>query len=351
MRLTDQCVLDQRTQAVGGLEWWEHAYATTCARWTREVQALEPERLQPRPFAVENDLHGVVELLLSAQAAEPAFDWPGAGQLRALLAAPEFDATRDARVWTDAGGSIVAFAALSAGRYLLWFTRPAARCDLVDALIVAWAAERARALAAPGVTVSIRAEARDPETQRLASLARHGFIAEPEASLRLMRRLDMPVGKSAAPAGYQIRPLRPQDMGLYLALASRLFPHAHRLPLTEGRRRALMDDASYTPALDLVVEAADGALVGLCHAALRPDERERLGRRAGWIELLGVAPGRRRAGLARALLRAGLLALADYGADSALLTVRADNTSARTLYAAEGFTPLFEERAYTLTLA
>jgi ribosomal-protein-alanine N-acetyltransferase len=112
-----------------------------------------------------------------------------------------------------------------------------------------------------------------------------------------------------------------------------------------------MADPAYTPSLDLVVEAADGSLVGLCHSALRPDERERLGRRAGWIELVGVAPAHRRAGLGRALVRAGLLALADYGADCALLTVRADNASARTLYETEGFAPLFDERAYTLTLA
>ncbi len=161
----------------------------------------------------------------------------------------------------------------------------------------------------------------------------------------------MPLASSPAPAGYRIRPLAPAELSDYLALATELFPRATRLPLTEGRRRALMADTAYTPELDLVAEDASGALVGFCHCALRPDERERLGRRAGWVELIGAAPAHRRAGLGRALLLAGLRALADNGADQALLTVRAENATARALYDAEGFTLLFTERTYTLTLA
>jgi ribosomal protein S18 acetylase RimI-like enzyme len=343
MPLTNSAILEQ-------LEWWEGEVCLTEKTWARKERAMEPERLQPRPFAGQDDQRAVVELLLSAQAAEPGFDWPGAGQLRALLADPELDHMRDTCLWEDKRGRLVAFAVLRAGRSLLWFTRPAARSDGLDALIVAWATLRAREQAAPGAAISLRTEARESEMLRLASLARLGFVALPDASLRLTRSLATSSGASEAPAGYRIRPLAPDELGAYLALARELYPHASRLPLTEGRRRALMADPAYTSELDLIVEAADGALVGFCHASLRPDERERLGRRAGWIELLGVAPAHRRVGLARALLHAGLLALADYGADRALLTVRADNAYARALYDAEGFTSLFEERAYTLTL-
>jgi ribosomal protein S18 acetylase RimI-like enzyme len=322
---------------------------------------MQPERLCPRPYdpdrggrADESDQRAVVELLLSAQAAEPGFDWPGAGQLRALLADPALDHARDTRLWRDGRGALVAFATLRAGRYLLWFTRPSARGAGLDAMIVAWAARRAHEQAAPGAAIDLRTEARSIQTERLAALARLGFVELPGGSVRLRRSLATSaaaVATSETPAGYRIRPLASTELGGYLALARELFPNASRLPLSEGRRRALMADPAYTPSLDLVVEAADGSLVGLCHSALRPDERERLGRRAGWIELVGVAPAHRRAGLGRALVRAGLLALADYGADCALLTVRADNASARTLYETEGFAPLFDERAYTLTLA
>lgn len=350
MTVMDSAILEQWLALVAP-EWWERATATTEAVWARKERAMEPERLRPRPYAGERDQRAVVELLISAQAAEPAFDWPGAGQLRALLADPALDHTLDTCLWEDAHGTLSAFAALWAGRFLLWFARPAAQNEAVDALIVAWAAKRARALTTQGAAISLRAEARGPEERRLVSLERLGFVALPGGSLRLMRALNTTIGASVAPAGYRIRPLAPVELSGYLALARELFPNANRLPLTEGRRRALMADHAYTPDLDLVVEAPDGALVGFCHCALRPDERERLGRRAGWIELIGVAPAHRRGGLGRALLRAGLVALADYGADCALLTVRADNTSARALYEAEGFTPLFEERAYSLTLA
>jgi ribosomal protein S18 acetylase RimI-like enzyme len=353
MPKTDSAMLEQ-SLTLFTPEWWEQAPATTDACWAREEHAMEPERLRSRAYRAD-DQRAVVELLLSAQAAEPGFDWPGAGQLRALLADPALDLARNTCLWEDVHGKLIAFAVLRAGRYVLWFTRPSARGDGLDALIVAWATLRARAQAAAGATIALRTEARSIQTERLAALARLGFVAHTDGySVRLTRSLagaDTPGAVGELPAGYRIRPLAPAELGDYLALARELFPRASRLPLSEGRRRALMDDPAYTPSLDLVVEAGDGALVGFCHSALRPDERERLGRRAGWIELLGVAPAHRRAGLARALLRAGLLALADYGADCALLTVRADNTSARALYAAEGFTPLFEERAYTLTLA
>jgi len=345
----DSALLEQWLALVAP-EWWERAATTTEAAWTRKERAMAPDQLRPRAFAGAHDLRAVVELLLSAQAAEPAFDWPGAGQLRALLADPALDRARDTRLWEDAHGALIACAVLWSGRYLLWFTRPAARCDALDELIVAWAASRARERARRGDAVSLRAEARDPERHRLASLARMGFTALPGGSVRLTRSLSAPHGAGPTPAGYRIRPLAAAEVDDYLALARELFPNANRLPLTEGRRRALMADASYTPDLDLVLETATGALIGFCHCALRTDERERLGRRAGWIELLGVAPAHRRAGLGRVLLRAGLQALADYGADQALLTVRADNANARALYAAEGFTPLFAERAFELAL-
>jgi mycothiol synthase len=348
MSTTNSAILEQQWRALAALEWWEHTGASHEAAWERKERFMEPDRLLPRPYR-PTDLRAVIELLLSAQAAEPGFDWPGAGQLRALLADPELNLAHDTRLWLDACGAAVAFALLRAGSHLIWFTRPSAQSDDLDALIVAWATQRARELDAS----ALRTEARSIETRRLAALARLGFVAQPGGSLRLTRALsgaDDTLPASATPAGYRIRPLAPAELSDYLALAWGLFPRASRLPLSEGRRRALMADAAYTPELDLVVESADGAIVGFCHLALRPDERERLGRRAGWIEMLGVAPGARRAGLARALVRAGLLALADYGADCALLTVRAENAHARALYATEGFTALFEEHSYTLTL-
>ncbi len=351
MSLKDHSSLLALDQTHLALEWWEHTFATTDATWARKERMMEPERLRSRQYNAASDQRAVVELLLSAQAAEHAFDWPGAGQLRALLAAPELDITRDVRLWVDARGALIAFAALWAGRFLVWFTRPSASSDALAELIIGWAENRAREQAMPGAAVTLRTEARSPEARRIAALTRLGFVAESGGSLRMTRCLDFEIESSNAPHGYRIRPLAVGELEEYLTLARRLFPNANRLPLTEGRRRALMVDASYTPALDLVIESASGELVGLCHTALRPDERERLGRRAGWIELIGVAPEHRRGGLGRALLRAGMLALADHGANRVYLTVRADNANAQRLYAAEGFTASFEERAYSLTLA
>ena len=351
MPMTDSPAL-QRWRALAAPEWWERAAPDCDADWERQERAMEPERLLARPYR-PSDQRAVIELLLSAQAAEPGFDWPGAGQLRAMLADPELDLAHDARLWLNTRGALVAFALLRSGGRLLWFARPSAQTDELDARVIAWAAWRACELADDSDTAPmLRTEARSIQERRLAALERLGFNARPGASLRLSRSLsgDTPLAAGDAPAGYRIRPLASAELGDYLALARQLFPRASRLPLSESRRRALMADRAYTPELDLVAESPAGTIVGFCHLALRPDERERLGRRAGWIEMLGVAPQSRRTGLARALVRAGLLALADYGADCALLTVRMDNAHARALYAAEGFIALFEERSYGLAL-
>ncbi|MGH2503758.1 MAG: hypothetical protein ACRDID_14710, partial [Ktedonobacterales bacterium] len=184
MSTTNSAILDQQWRAQIALEWWEHTTTVHEAAWERKERFMEPDRLLPRPYR-PTDLRAVIELLLSAQAAEPGFDWPGAGQLRALLADPELDRERNVRLWVDVGGALVAFALVRSCGHLIWFARPSAQSDGLDDLIVEWATRRAREL---GIG-TLRTEARSIETRRMAALARLGFVAQPGGSLRLSRSL------------------------------------------------------------------------------------------------------------------------------------------------------------------
>ena len=77
---------------------------------------------------------------------------------------------------------------------------------------------------------------------------------------------------------------------------------------------------------------------GLVLARVAADEAE--------VLTLGVAPGARRAGLGRLLLRAAMAGAASRGAVSMVLEVAAGNAPAQALYAAAGFAAVGRRRRY-----
>lgn len=66
----------------------------------------------------------------------------------------------------------------------------------------------------------------------------------------------------------------------------------------------------------------------------------------GEILNLAVAPSHRRAGVARALLEAGLAALKRRQVDEVFLEVRVSNEAAQSLYRDAGFLPVGRRRSY-----
>ncbi len=67
---------------------------------------------------------------------------------------------------------------------------------------------------------------------------------------------------------------------------------------------------------------------------------------SGEILNLAVDPPRRRAGIARALLDAGLAALRRRGAEEIFLEVRESNLAAQALYLGAGFRPVGQRAGY-----
>ena len=137
-------------------------------------------------------------------------------------------------------------------------------------------------------------------------------------------------GSSPTDASWRIRPAVPADTRVLAAIERRCFGD----PWSEASFREAVS-ASWT--FGLVAEMPDGVVGYLIG-------REAAG--TGEILNLAVDPPYRRQGLARSLLRHGLLALERRGADEVFLEVRTSNRSARALYEEEGFEPVGTRAAY-----
>ena len=84
-----------------------------------------------------------------------------------------------------------------------------------------------------------------------------------------------------------------------------------------------------SPLCDLIVEEADGRIIGFALAKTAADEAE--------LYQLAVLPAYRRRGIARRLLRELYDALRERGAAMCFLEVRSGNREAIALYESEGF--------------
>ena len=103
------------------------------------------------------------------------------------------------------------------------------------------------------------------------------------------------------------------------------------------------------PALDLVAAGPDDSFAAFCTCSFSAEENKLLGRRDGWVDLVGTRPDLRGRGLGRAVLLSGLRRLQALGATRALLGTQSTN-SAQRLYTSVGFQIIHKLRWYTKEL-
>jgi ribosomal-protein-alanine N-acetyltransferase len=120
-------------------------------------------------------------------------------------------------------------------------------------------------------------------------------------------------------APFRIRPAARSDLPEIAALERAVFPD----PWAPGGFVTHLGDPF------LVAEGPDGVLLGYVVTRVTVPESEILN--------VAVAPGHRRGGIGRALVRAAVAALAERGAGQVHLEVRASNRAALGLYRNEGF--------------
>jgi mycothiol synthase len=307
-----------------------------------------------RGYAGEADLSAIVDLINICEAADQLNDGTTVDELRLEFATPDVDVGRDLRLWAGGDGALLGFGQMwfhanaEDPDGFLWFrVHPDARDGDLAAEILAWGEQRTRQAAREhGVRLRFRAMAHASEPERMALLERSGLTVD-RYYRRMVRPLDAPIAAPQPPAGFRLVE-GPHDPAAWAALFNESFvDHWNHEPRTAEDIQHAQSEPIYRPDLDLVIVAPDGTLAAFCWGRLDSEANPISGRKDGQIGLLGSRRGYRGIGLGRAILLAGMRALAAAGAESAALSVDADSpTGATRLYESAGFCTVLTRMLY-----
>jgi mycothiol synthase len=163
---------------------------------------------------------------------------------------------------------------------------------------------------------------------------------------RLKRQMSLPVPDVPFPSGIGVE--RVPGKGA---------PKEYIFEWVDTFNRAFVDHFNFAPAdpqnflnwsevpdenFVFAMARAGGKPVGVCMSEMEHGSNNE----EGWVDILGVVPEARRAGLGRALLADGLRWIETQRAKTAILGVDAQNEKALTLYRSVGFEPLTESHVY-----
>jgi mycothiol synthase len=265
--------------------------------------------------------------------------------LRTEFAMPGVDVAHDVQLWADSDGVLLGFGQIwfhdkaeDPDGFLWHRVHPTARHGELEAQIIAWGEQRTRQAAQElGVRLKFRAMAHASQPERMAFLEREGFVVD-RYYQRMARPLDATAPAPQLPAGFRLVE-GPHDPAAWAALFNESFvDHWNHEPWTAEKVQHWQGEPNYRADLDLAIVAPDGVLAAFCWGGLDSEVNAISGLQEGHIGLLGSRRGYRGIGLGRAILFAGLRALAAAGARSASLSVDADSpTGATRLYESAGF--------------
>ncbi len=283
-----------------------------------------------RPYGGDSDLPLIADLIqVTPPACRHRVDFPW------RLSSPALQSVADTCLWVSADGALLGFTAWQiCWAALDFYVRPGPLQTIVEDAIFAWARERFRTLdAARGRALPYWVETREDDHERLALLARNGYMLDDDRAYVIMRRpLGEPLSLPALPAGFSIRPLAgASEVGAYVSLHQRAFA---RTCMTADWRARVLRMPSYQPECDLVAIAPNGQLAGFCVGWVSPIDR------TGQIEPLGVDPTFQGQGLGRALIAEMLGQFKARGAEQAVVETEATHVLARRVYEAAGFRPI-----------
>lgn len=313
--------------------------------------------LTARPYAGEADLSPIADMLNLCEAVDQVEEGTSVEELRGEFSYPSTDQERDIRLWEAADGTLIGFGQIflpPAGSAdadgFIWFkVHPEYRDGTVDVEILRWAEQRVAEVSQQRqVPAKLRAGARSDRSDRIALLEGYGFTIA-RYFLRMRRPLDAPIPELPLPEGFSLRHLAgQQEVPAWVEMFNLSFiDHWNHHPLTVEDRLHWASEPMYRLEQDLIAVAADGTFAGFCKCSINDEQNQRLGRREGWISLLGTRRGYRGVGLGRAMLLAGLRQLKADGADAALLGVDAASlTGATRLYESVGFETIHTVIAY-----
>ncbi len=282
------------------------------------------------PYSGLADLQLMLDLLVAARPAERIADYPGAVDLRELLALPVVQ--DNTRLWFDADNRLVGFALVDHYNNLLFEYSDSG----IEAEIVDWGVQCIRrAIQATGEEMTLDASCRADDTERRALLERHGSIQETLCSVHMTRSLHAPIPAPHLPSGFSIRHVTDEhEVEALVALHRAAFGTEN---MTVEERLAMMRAPDYEPELDLLAVAPDGRLAAYCMVSISQEENAQTGRNEGYTDPVATHPDFQRHGLAKALLLTGLHILQQRGIDTALLGTSSANVAMQRTAQAVGF--------------
>jgi mycothiol synthase len=312
----------------------------------RRENEQEASKSKMRAFAGGGDLSAMQELLRSTP--NPFASLPEPADLPELLLAPGEGALPNSVLWDDEDCQLVGFALVSRYRNLHFLFRPGRLTRDAEDAMVNWALHHVKMQfgeTAAEDRLTLDAAVRDDDSAKLGLLLRHGFTATGVETLHMKRSLNDLLPEPRIPDGFTIRPLAGKDEVPEYVAVHRAAHGTDQMTIDE--RLAIMDAAYYLPALDLVLVDEGGDLVGFCLCTIDAEQNALTGRQEGELAILGTRPEYRNLGLGRAGALAGLRALKEHGADTAILGVSSANTPAIRLYEGLGFRVRFRTRWYS----
>lgn len=312
-----------------------------------------------RPYAGEQDLQPIVDLLNACEALDREDNYYSVTDLQSGFAEPGFDPTQNVRLWE--ADDLIAYADLwtpaepvDGVNGFLWFrVRPAERNRGLEADILAWAETRIREIAAADkLPPKLFVGCRDSQTERIAFYEQHGFQYE-RCFLKMERSLKEPIPQPQLPEGFQIVPTKGvEDAAAWVEMYNQTFiDHWNFHPNTVEDHSYWISTPKHCPDLDLVAIAPDGTFAAFCYSHIDAEQNQDQQRLEGWISSLGTRRGFRRLGLGRAMLLAGLQHLQQAGMETAYLAVDTENPNcAQTLYESVGFRKVHADFSYVKLL-
>ncbi len=152
------------------------------------------------------------------------------------------------------------------------------------------------------------------------------------------------------PAGIAVQSMaeRPALDAVLLTVNEAFRDHWGHTDLTLEQFQHWTTDPAYRPDLwHIAWDTEKDEPAGICLNEISPEHNNRVGRREGWVEVLGVRRPYRKQGLGQALLLAGMKALQAEGMQWAMLDVDTENlTGALRLYEGAGFRPVKQAASF-----
>ncbi len=177
----------------------------------------------------------------------------------------------------------------------------------------------------------LETDAYESDVVRVALLESTGWVAQDAEVLMLTRRALEWVPDPVLPYGFTVRTVRGiEEAGPVSALHAAGFGSSWTTELYER----VMTSPGYTPDREIMIGPPDGDLAAFC--VTWPD----VVNRTGLFEPVAVHPDYWRLGLGRAVMRAGMLAMRDWGMLHAEVMYETENPGSGPLYRGEGFIPV-----------